>query len=206
MYNQRFRMEANCADAANQKTDNSRLDTKELIFCFFLIICGLGNHYSYSQRLTPAARISLITYGPGNDDISSAFGHTEIRIVDPVIGIDKNYSYGGFNHTDKGFIFKFLQGTLPYYVAIHNLNEIAYYYKQANRSIREQVLNLSYSQRQNLVDALEKNSLPQNKYYRYKFFYDNCATRPRDMIDMVCGDSLKIPTGSSMTGMSYRNW
>jgi hypothetical protein len=191
------------------KRTNKNKHNREKSYVYLLLVvclCGLANHNSFSQRLSPAARVSLIIYGPGDDDISSAFGHSEIRIVDPIRGIDQNYSYGGFNHKAPLFLLKFLQGSLPYYVAVHKLDEIAYYYKQYNRSIREQTLNLSNSQRQRLVSALEKNYLPQNKYYRYKFYYDNCATRPRDMIAQACMDSLLVPSRSRMTGKFYRNW
>jgi hypothetical protein len=173
-----------------------------------VLLCTLSltPHYSYGTQLSPSVRVSLITYGPGSDDISSAFGHTEIRFVDTELGIDRNCSYGGFNHHAKGFILKFLQGTLPYYLAVHSLGDALPYYQQSNRSITEQILNLSHAQSQQLFDALEKNYLLQNRYYQYKFYYDNCATRPRDMIAAVCGDSLEIPTKSEMTGKSYRDW
>ena len=163
-------------------------------------------HALSAQTLSPAARVSLITYGPGDDDISSVFGHTEIRIVDPALGIDRDYSYGGFDYRADYFIIKFLRGTLPYFLDVHNLYQVMYYYQQTNRSIREQQLNLSPSQRQRLFADLEENYLPQNRYYRYKFYYDNCATRPRDMIVAACGDSLTIPSRSRMTGKSYRDW
>ncbi|WP_332367806.1 DUF4105 domain-containing protein [Spirosoma telluris] len=136
------------------------------------------HHSSFSQTLSPAARVSLITYGPGDDDISSAFGHTEIRIVDPVTGMDRDYSYGGFDYRADYFILKFLRGTLPYFLTAHNIYQVMYYYQQTNRSIREQLLNLSPTQRQRLFAALEENYLPQNREYRYKFYYDNCSTRP----------------------------
>lgn len=156
-------------------------------------------------KLSPSSQVSLITYGPGNDDISSSFGHTEIRVVDPTLGLDRDYSYGGFDYRADYFIIKFLRGTLPYYLSVHNLYQVMWYYQQNNRSIREQLLNLSLSQRQELFMALEKNSLPENREYRYKFYYDNCATRPRDMIVQACGDSLTIPTRNVKTGKSYRN-
>ncbi|GAB3498158.1 DUF4105 domain-containing protein [Spirosoma knui] len=178
-----------------------------LVFLFQLAcFVGVSSYYAVSQQLSSAARISLITYGPGDDDISSRFGHTEIRLVDPILGIDQNYSYGGFNYRASWFIPKFLSGTLSYYVEVHPLREVAYYYQQTNRSIQEQLLNLSATQRQRLIDALETNCLAQNRYYRYKFYYDNCATRPRDMIADACGDSLMIPHRLRMTGKSYRDW
>jgi hypothetical protein len=181
-------------------------DNRQLLIYMLIMLCLFASHCSFSQQLSAEARISLINYGAGDDDISSAFGHTEIRVVDPVLGIDQNYSYGGFNHSADGFVIKFLKGTLPYYIAVHQLDQVAYYYLQTNRSIREQTLNLSYYQRNQLISNLKKNHLPENRYYRYQFFYDNCATRPRDMITAVCGDSLIIPSRSRRTGKSYRDW
>lgn len=181
--------------------------TKRLFAFFFILQCSwFIAHTVAGQTLSPASRISLITYGPGDDDISSSFGHTEIRIVDPMQGLDRDYSYGGFDYRADYFILKFLRGTLPYFLTTYNLYQVMYYYQQTNRSIREQTLNLSLSQRQRLFAALEKNNLPENREYRYKFYYDNCATRPRDMIVEACGDSLTIPSRSRMTGKSYRDW
>lgn len=180
---------------------------KRAFLVFFVLLAAITSPCaSFSQTLSPAARVSLITYGPGDDDISSSFGHTEIRIIDPVQGLDRDYSYGGFDYRADNFILKFLRGTLPYFLSVHNLYQVVYYYQQTNRSIREQQLNLSPAQRQRIFAALEKNYLPENRYYRYKFYYDNCATRPRDMIVEACGDSLTIPSRSRMTGKSYRDW
>lgn len=171
-----------------------------------LFLFGSFHSSLVAQQLTPSSRVSLITYGPGDDDISSSFGHTEIRIVDPALGLDRDYSYGGFDYRADYFILKFLRGTLPYFLSVHNLYQVMYYYQQTNRSIREQQLVLSLSQRQKLFATLETNYLPENREYRYKFYYDNCATRPRDMIVEACGDSLSIPSRSRMTGKSYRDW
>ncbi|CAG5074766.1 hypothetical protein DYBT9623_05454 [Dyadobacter sp. CECT 9623] len=147
----------------------NRLLLAQLRFYILVILCQLVSHCSFSQQLSSAAQISLVTYGSGDDDISSAFGHTEIRVVDPILGIDQNYSYGGFNHRADGFVIKFLKGTLPYYIAFHKLNEVAHYYQQTNRSIREQTLNLSYYQRNQLISDLEQNYLPQNRYIAISF-------------------------------------
>ena len=137
MNRQRSEAERKLVNSTYKRRKFIRLNSMRFLFYILLLVCGLANHYSFSERLSAASRVSLITYGPGEDDISSAFGHTEIRIVDPIFGIDRNYSYGGFHYNAKGFIFKFLQGTLPYYVAVHKLNEVAYSYQQTNRSIQE---------------------------------------------------------------------
>lgn len=187
-------------------TTMSKLSVSKHYVCAVLCLL-LTAHCSLltAQTLSPAARVSLITYGPGQDDISSVFGHTEIRIYDPTTGTDRDYSYGGFDYNADYFIIKFLRGTLPYRLSAHNLYQVIYYYQQNNRSIREQLLNLSATQRQRLFEALETNYQPENREYRYKFFYDNCATRPRDMIAEACGDSLRFPAPQQFT-KSYRDW
>ncbi len=86
------------------------------------------------------------------------------------------------------------------------MNLMVYAYRTENRSIREQVLNLSDGQKQRLLQVLDTNLLPENRTYQYKFFYDNCASRPRDVIARSCGDSLIIPSRNVRTGKSYRDW
>jgi hypothetical protein len=183
---------------------------RQFTACFLLLTayCQLLLPTATAQNapvLSPSARVSLITYGPGDDDISSSFGHTEIRFYDPATGLDRDYSYGGFDYRADYFILKFLRGTLPYTLSAHNLYQVLYYYQQNNRSVREQLLNLSLAQKQRLFEALETNYLPQNREYRYKFYYDNCSTRPRDMIVKACGDSLQLPAPAQLT-KSYRDW
>jgi len=46
----------------------------------------------------------------------------------------------------------------------------------------EQQLNLTNHEKWQLITKLETNYKPENRYYRYDFFHDNCATRIRDII------------------------
>jgi hypothetical protein len=189
--------------AVVMKTCSRLKSTLQVFIILYIVQCTLSIQ---AQPLSPAARVSLVTYGPGQDDISSVFGHTEIRIQDPTLGLDRNYTYGQFDYRTDSFVLKFLRGTLPYQLGQHSLYQVIWYYQQNNRSIREQVLNLSATQRQRLFDALETNYLPQNREYRYKFYYDNCATRPRDIIATATGDSLVWPTTVQQPTKSYRDW
>ncbi len=50
---------------------------------------------SVAQALTPGAQISLLTAGSG-EELYSVFGHTAIRVYDPVRGLDRTYGWGGF--------------------------------------------------------------------------------------------------------------
>src|SRR5690606_34780992 len=59
-----------------------------------------------------------------------------------------------------------------------------------HRRVREQILNLNEQQKLDLIRFLETNYLPENRAYRYDFFFDNCATRVRDAVSTVLGDQL----------------
>ncbi len=175
-----------------------------LNFLFALTASFILHPSSFSQSLSPSARVSLLTVGPG-EDLYSVFGHTAIRVNDPARNMDVTFGWGGFRYEDNFYV-KFLRGTLPYYIDAYDMYTFLYAYQVENRTVREQVLNLSPAQKQQLLTVLQTNMLPENRTYQYKFFYDNCATRPRDKLTEACGDSLTIPSRSRMTGKSYRNW
>ena len=161
-----------------------------------------------AQTLSPSAKVSLLTIGPG-EELYSSFGHSAIWISDPTTGLDRNYNYGSFDFRADNFYVKFLRGTLPYQISVHPLKLEAPYWQAENRRITEQELNLSLAQKQRLLDLLETNYLPQNREYAYKFFYDNCSTRLRDMFQNACGDSLKYSpqsVGENNKAKSYRDW
>ncbi|GAB2554133.1 DUF4105 domain-containing protein [Spirosoma areae] len=147
----------------------------------------------------------MLTVSPGAE-LYSSFGHTAIRVFDPIVSQERIYGWGTFDFSTDNFYVKFLRGTLPYTLSITNLYSMQYGAQIENRTIREQVLNLTPAQRQRLFDVLNENYLPQNRTYQYKFYYDNCATRPRDKLADVCGDSLTVPSRTKMTGKSYRDW
>ena len=47
-------------------------------------------------------------------------------------------------------------------------------------------------EKERLIALLTENYRPENRVYRYNFFYDNCATRPRDQIVVFGGEMLII--------------
>ena len=171
-----------------------------IIHCLLFIV-----HHLPGQILSPAARVSLLTVSPGSE-LYSSFGHTAIRVVDPVVSQERIFGWGTFDFSTDNFYVKFLRGTLPYQISVTDMYAMQYAYQIENRTIREQVLDLSPSQRQRLFDVLNENYRPENRTYQYKFYYDNCATRPRDKIADACGDSLTVPSKTVPTGKSYRDW
>jgi hypothetical protein len=56
--------------------------------------------------------------------------------------------------------------------------------------VYEQILNLLPEEMEDLWQALYRNKLEENWTYRYNFFFDNCATRPAEMIENYIRDSI----------------
>lgn len=73
-------------------------------------------------------------------------------------------------------------------------------YGQRGVGVTEQVYNLTLKEKQEIFDALAQNSNPENREYLYNFFYDNCATRPRDIVEKyVQGEIEYTPTDKQQT-------
>ena len=57
------------------------------------------------------------------------------------------------------------------------------------------------------MTLLTENYRPENRVYRYNFFYDNCATRPRDQIERAVNGTLQYADNMNDygTGISFRD-
>lgn len=126
-------------------------------------------------------QISLITVDPGSE-VYECFGHTALRIVQPRTHEDIVFHYGVYDYTEPHFIWHFVEGVCSYRMAACYTYELTEDYKRRSINITEQVLAIDSIQAAQLIQALLINYLPENRNYRYNFFFDNCATRPYDMI------------------------
>lgn len=175
-------------------------------YLYVLFLSCLMSSTWAQNSLSSQSRVSLMTIAPGTE-LYSYFGHTLIRVYDPATGLDRAYSYGTFDFQTENFYWKFLKGTLPYSLSYNNMSDVLNYYSQyENRTLREQVLALSDAQRNQIFQALEKNYLPENRYYQYKFFYDNCATRIRDIFEQAAPGAYPWDKMTRLEGLSYRDW
>ena len=132
-----------------------------------------------------SAVISLITCYPGSD-IYELYGHTMLRVQ--YKGIDMVYNYGIFDFDAPNFIYRFVKGETDYKVAGYDSAYMLMGYD--TRKVVEQSLNLTPRQSIDVMLALVENARPENATYRYNYVYDNCATRPRDIIERAVGDKL----------------
>lgn len=124
--------------------------------------------------------ISLLTCTPG-DEIYSAYGHSAIRLMDSERGLDVVFNYGTFDFDTPFFVPKFLCGTLDYMLSASNFSRFLESYRREGRGVEEREVILSSSERREIELFLFTNLQPENRFYRYDFFFDNCATRIRDL-------------------------
>lgn len=130
--------------------------------------------------------ISVVTCYPGSRNYE-LYGHTMIRVQ--IKGQDLLFNYGIFNFRAKGFIYRFVKGDCDYMLAAYPSSYLTQGYE--DRKIVEQVLNLTGEQKRKVIEFLWWNSMPENATYRYDWAYDNCATKPRDIIEQAVGESLR---------------
>ncbi len=142
-----------------------------------------------AQKLSPQAQISILTVSPG-DEIYTKFGHSAIRVFDPNLHIDWVYNYGTFDFNTPHFYLNFIKGRLNYMLSVQTFRGFQWVYSGENRWVDEQILNLTQQQKQRVFNFLRWNSMPANKYYLYEFFFDNCATRVRDVFFNTLKDTL----------------
>ena len=156
-------------------------------------------------QLSDQAEISVLTLGPFQGEVYSAFGHSGIRVYDPVLGIDDAYNWGEFDFDQPNFYLNFARGRNNYKLGVYPYDRFRDYYIYHNRYVHEQKLNLTAHQKQRLYEYVEWNALPENRSYRYDYFYDNCATKIRDVIVTVFGDSIKFDGSYVKTEYSIRD-
>jgi hypothetical protein len=155
------------------------------------------------EVLSDSARFSLITVAPG-EFVYSTFGHTALRLKDPASGVDVCFNYGTFDFDQPGFVLKFCQGKLLYMLDIESYRDFEYGNLYFRRPMIEQVLSLSAEQKTGLYTLLRDNYKPENRFYKYDFFYDNCATRVRDILEHTLNGSLVYSTANTEDGVTMR--
>lgn len=144
---------------------------------------------SQEAELSPRARFSVLTCGPGTD-LYATFGHSAFRLVDPELGIDQVYNYGTFDFHTPNFYTKFARGKLPYALSRQPFENFLYTYQLEGRWVKEQLLDLSTAEAASLYGFLEENHRPENRYYRYDFLFENCATKIPEVLRNVLGTGL----------------
>ena len=151
---------------------------------------------SETQTTQPSADsviVSLITCTPGSL-VYELYGHTALRVRE--VGrrqSDWVFNYGTFSFNQPHFMWRFMLGETDYELGVVPYSIFYDAYVREGRGIDEQVLNLTQSEANRLVDALSRNLEPENATYRYNFFFDNCTTRALRMIEQAVDGKVVWP-------------
>lgn len=166
-----------------------------IVFCLLAVLLGGLRPAAAQQvpRLSDEAQVSLLTIKPG-DAVWSLWGHSAIRVYDPINAIDVSFNYGTFSFADPvSFVLQFIQGQLDYTISVQRYQSaVADYRDVEERSVVEQVLRLTPDQEQAVFAFLHANAATEGWTYRYHFLYDNCSTRLRDVFEVTLEDSIRF--------------
>lgn len=174
---------------------------KALVLVFVLLTGSV-----FAQRpFSDSAQISVLTLGPYQGELYSAFGHSAIRVYDPASGRDLAFNYGVFDFNQPNFYLNFTRGHLLYKLGYYDYDLFRDHYISHNRFVHEQVLDLTPEQKQKVIDYLVWNIQPENVNYLYDYFYNNCATKVRDVFVEVFGDSIKFDASYAPAGYTVRD-
>jgi Domain of unknown function (DUF4105) len=159
-----------------------------------------------SARAERGARMSvaIFTYGPG-DFVFEKFGHIALALTDSTTGEDIALNWGMFDFDQPNFLARFLTGDTKYWMAGYRTADFNAAYMGENRTIRKLDVQLTAVQRGAIADFVRWNVQDANKYYRYDYFADNCATRVRDLLNWALQGQLDTPFAEPGSGRTWRN-
>jgi heme/copper-type cytochrome/quinol oxidase subunit 4 len=181
---------------------------KILLIISFIFLISFPGVFSQTTNDTI---VCLITCGPGTETYS-IYGHSAIRIIIPEKKSDIVYNWGIFDFGAPNFAWKFAKGRLNYSLGVESFRSFLRTYVYEQRFVYSQKINLNPDETKRLVDLINENYKPENRNYRYDFFYDDCSTRIRDLLEKAIGGKLlyppsetgKLPTFRQMVG-KYQN-
>lgn len=195
---------------APNKAENSFLSLPtnrvvQLKYSLLILFILLNSFQKIEGQFSSHSTISILTCAPG-EELYSLFGHTAIRIKDTTQQKDFVFNYGTFDFNTPNFYLKFMRGELNYLLSVSSYKAFIREYRYHRRSVVEQKLNLTPQETENIIYALMVNSQPQNREYLYHFFYDNCATRIRDVVVNNLNGDIHFPVlTDSQINMTYRD-
>ena len=144
------------------------------------------------------AKFSVLTCAPGNEAYA-LYGHTGLRYCDEKKGIDMVFNYGYFDFDSPNFAWRFILGETDYMVGAVPYDIFCREYVERGTAVFAQELDMTPAQEDKLFSVLVENCRPQNRTYRYNYFYNNCTTKIRDKVEeasdsLVYDAEVKYPT------------
>lgn len=148
------------------------------------------------SQIPDSIEVYLITCDPGLE-IETVYGHSAIRVINHNSRTDSVYSWGVYDFAAPHFAWNFAKGRLRYQVKGEPTNSFLDDYFLEQRSVISQKINLLKEEKISLIRSININLLPENKFYLYDFFYDNCATKIRDLLEQTIEPTLMYPVNGT---------
>jgi hypothetical protein len=174
---------------------------KDFLIALFFMFIPISSVLSQSSNDTLAY---LITCGPGTETYS-IYGHSALRIVITSKNSDTIYNWGVFDFDTPNFAWKFAKGRLDYMISAEKAYSFMQVYVYEQRYVLSQKINLDSQELRKLVALVNENMKPENRKYRYDFFYDDCSTRIRDLLEKSIGEILKYPPSEPKDKTTFRD-
>ena len=156
------------------------------------------------SQVTPGTEVYLITCNPGTETYSH-YGHSALRIVIPEKNSDQVFNWGVFDFSTSNFAWKFAKGRLEYMLDTDSFKNFLRGYIYEKRSVYQQKINIEPSEIEKLLTLISENLKPENVRYRYDFFYDDCSTRIRDLLEKSIGTNLIYPPADTKNLPTFRD-
>ncbi|MEQ8687447.1 MAG: DUF4105 domain-containing protein [Imperialibacter sp.] len=180
---------------------------KKFVLISLLLLGANGFTESLAQIppfISDSTTVSVMTMGPSQVELYTAFGHSAFRVLDHKTGIDLVFNYGIFSFNQPNFYLNFARGKLLYKLGVNRYEDFKEAYIEENRSIVEQNLNLTVSEKHQLYAFLVENNKPENRDYYYNYIYDNCATKIRDVLETVFKDRITFDYSYVTEDLTFR--
>jgi hypothetical protein len=155
---------------------------------------------------TPESRVDnllfkIAIYGP-SDPLFIWWGHAALIVEYTHWGFSRVYDWGIFTYPSDNFLKDFLRNEVRYKCSTSGLYMDEYI--DEDRDIIVYTLNLDRKAKEIILAYAEDNVLPDNCFYDYHEFRDNCSTRIRDIIDMGTEGKFKAAFGAEPGRFSIR--
>ncbi len=154
-------------------------------------------------QVADSADVYIITCAPGTESYS-IYGHTALRIAVRGTTVNRVYNWGIFDFSTPNFVYRFAKGRLDYMLGAYGYEDFLMEYISEGRSVWSQKLNLTGAEKERLFELINENLMPENVKYRYDFFFDNCATRVRDIVAAAATDTVIFPEKERKKQKSFR--
>jgi hypothetical protein len=130
----------------------------------------------------------IVVFGPA-DDMFIWWGHAALVVENTRWNSSRIFDWGIFSYPGDDFLKSFLNNEVRYNSAVETLDYRPYVGE--DRDITVYTLDLEAEGKNRILGYAENNVLPENKYYAYHEFRDNCSTRIRDLVDMGTGGQFR---------------